>query len=130
VPNLVIVGAQWGDEGKGKVVDLVAPCVDAVARYQGGPNAGHTVVVGRDRYVLQSLPSGVLRGKRCVIGCGVVVDPAALLEEMDGLRATGIELGQVYVSRAAHVILPYHRALDQAMDQSRIGTTGKGVGPA
>jgi len=131
VPNIVIVGAQWGDEGKGKIVDLIAPCVDVVARYQGGPNAGHTVVVGADRYVLQSLPSGVLRpGKRCVIGCGVVVDPAALLEEMDGLAAAGIALDQVYVAQNAHLILPYHRALDQAADQSRIGTTGKGVGPA
>jgi adenylosuccinate synthase len=127
----VVVGAQWGDEGKGKVVDLLAPCVDVVARYQGGPNAGHTVVVGRERYVLQSLPSGVLRpGKRCVIGCGVVVDPAALVEEMDGLRAAGIALDRVYLSLGAHVIMPYHRALDQAADQGRIGTTGKGVGPA
>jgi len=131
VPNIVVVGAQWGDEGKGKIVDLIAPCVDVVARYQGGPNAGHTVVVGEHRFVLQTLPSGVLRpGKRCVIGSGVVVDPAALLAEMDGLRAAGIELDQLYLSHAAHVITPYHRALDQATDQTRIGTTGKGVGPA
>ncbi len=131
MPNIVLVGAQWGDEGKGKVVDLVAPCVDVVARYSGGPNAGHTVVAGGRRYVLQSLPSGVLRpGKRSVIGCGVVVDPGALLEEMDGLAAAGIALDRVYVAANAHVILPYHRALDQADDQGRIGTTGKGVGPA
>jgi adenylosuccinate synthase len=127
----VIVGAQWGDEGKGKIVDLVSPCVDVVARYQGGPNAGHTVVIGRDRFVLQALPSGVLRpGKRCVVGCGVVVDPEALLQEMDRLRAAGIALDQVHLSVGAHVIMPYHRALDQAADQERIGTTGKGVGPA
>ena len=131
MPNIVVVGAQWGDEGKGKVVDLVAPCVDIVARYSGGPNAGHTVVVGDRRYVMQSCPSGVLRpGKRSVIGCGVVVDPEALLHEMDGLRAAGIALDRLYVSASAHVIVPYHRALDQADDQGRIGTTGKGVGPA
>ena len=131
MPNIVIVGAQWGDEGKGKVVDLVAPCVDVVARYQGGPNAGHTVVIGKDRYVLQSLPSGILRpGKRCVVGCGVVVEPGALLEEMEALGRAGIALDHLHISRNAHVIMPYHRALDQATDQSRIGTTGKGVGPA
>ncbi|MBI3455757.1 MAG: adenylosuccinate synthase [Candidatus Rokubacteria bacterium] len=131
MPNIVVVGAQWGDEGKGKIVDLIAPCVDVVARYQGGPNAGHTVVVGERRYVLQSLPSGVLRpGKRCVIGCGVVVDPHALLEEMAGLAAVGIALDRVYISRNAHVIMPYHKALDQVAEQARIGTTGKGVGPA
>ncbi|HEV8306989.1 MAG TPA: adenylosuccinate synthase [Methylomirabilota bacterium] len=131
MPNIVVVGAQWGDEGKGKVVDLVAPCVEVVARYSGGPNAGHTVVAGGRRYVLQSLPCGVLRpGKRSVIGGGVVVDPQALLEEMDGLCAAGIALDHVYVSQSAHAILPYHRALDQADDQARIGTTGKGVGPA
>jgi adenylosuccinate synthase len=131
VPNIVVVGAQWGDEGKGKIVDLIAPCVDVVARFSGGPNAGHTVVTGDRRVVLQSIPSGVLRpGRRNVIGCGVVVDPGALLEEMDGLRAAGVALDQVYVSASAHVILPYHRALDRADDQGRIGTTGKGVGPA
>ena len=131
MPNIVVVGAQWGDEGKGKVVDLVAPCVDVVARYSGGPNAGHTVVVGDRRYVLQSLPSGVLRpGKRSVVGCGVVVDPELILHEMDGLAAAGIGLDRLYVSSSAHVIMPYHRALDQADDQGRIGTTGKGVGPA
>ena len=131
MPNIVIVGAQWGDEGKGKVVDLISPCVDVVARYSGGPNAGHTVVAGGQRFVLQLLPSGVLRpGKRSVIGCGTVVDPVALVGELDGLAAAGIALDRLYISHAAHVILPYHRALDQAMDQERIGTTGKGVGPA
>jgi adenylosuccinate synthase len=127
----VIVGAQWGDEGKGKIVDLVAPCVDVVARYSGGPNAGHTIVTGDRRFVLQLVPSGVLRpGKKSVIGCGTVVDPIGLVSELDGLAAAGISAEQLYISHAAHVILPYHRALDQAMDQARIGTTGKGVGPA
>ena len=131
MPNIVIVGAQWGDEGKGKVVDLVAPCVDVVARYSGGPNAGHTIVVDDRRFVLQLVPSGVLRpGKKSVIGCGTVVDPIALVQELDSLAAAGIGLGELYLSQAAHVILPYHRALDQAMDQERIGTTGKGVGQA
>src|ERR1700758_195557 len=112
MPNVVIVGAQWGDEGKGKVVDLVAPCVDVVARYSGGPNAGHTIVAGGQRFVLQSLPSGALRpGKKSVIGPGAVVAPVALLAEMDELAERGIALDQVYVSHAAHVILPYHRAL-------------------
>jgi adenylosuccinate synthase len=127
----VIVGAQWGDEGKGKVVDLIAPCVDVVARYSGGPNAGHTIVFGNRRFVLQLVPSGVLRpGKKSVIGCGTVVDPVALVQELDGLAAAGISVEGLYISNAAHVILPYHRALDQAMDQERIGTTGKGVGQA
>ena len=131
MPNIVIVGAQWGDEGKGKVVDLVAPCVDVVARYSGGPNAGHTIVAEGRRFVLQLVPSGVLRpGKKSVIGCGTVVDPVGLVQELDALAAAGIGVDQLYVSHAAHVILPYHRALDQAMDQERIGTTGKGVGPA
>jgi adenylosuccinate synthase len=131
LPNIVIVGAQWGDEGKGKVVDLIAPCVDIVARYSGGPNAGHTIVFGNRRFVLQLVPSGVLRpGKKSVIGCGTVVDPVALVQELDGLAAAGISVEGLYVSNAAHVILPYHRALDQAMDQERIGTTGKGVGQA
>jgi adenylosuccinate synthase len=131
VPNIVIVGAQWGDEGKGKIVDLLAPCADVIARYQGGPNAGHTVVTGETRFVLQTLPSGILRpAKRCVIGCGVVVDPVALREEMTTLTAAGIALDRLYLSQAAHLITPYHKALDRADDQGRIGTTGKGVGPA
>jgi adenylosuccinate synthase len=131
VPNIVVVGAQWGDEGKGKIVDLLTPAVDVVARYQGGPNAGHTVVVGGQRYVLQTIPSGVLRpGKRSVIGPGVVVDPAALVEEMDTLARQGVLLDGLHLSVNAHVIMPYHRALDQADDQVRVGTTGKGVGPA
>ena len=90
MPNIVIVGAQWGDEGKGKVVDLIAPCVDVVARYSGGPNAGHTIVVENRRFVLQLVPSGVLRpGKKSVIGCGTVVDPIGLVSELDSLAAAG-----------------------------------------
>lgn len=135
MPNIVVVGAQWGDEGKGKVVDLLAGCADVVARYQGGNNAGHTVVIGREKFVLHSIPTGILHpGKRCVIGCGVVVDPASLLEEMGELARRGIALDGLFVSRNAHLILPYHRALDQAAEarrgDRRIGTTGKGVGPA
>ncbi|MBI2543618.1 MAG: adenylosuccinate synthase [Candidatus Rokubacteria bacterium] len=136
MPNIVVVGSQWGDEGKGKVTDLLAPHVDAVVRYQGGNNAGHTVVVGREKFVLHSIPSGILHpGLRCVIGCGVVVDPASLIEEMEALVRRGIVLdGNLYVSRNAHLIMPYHRALDLASEAKlgdrRIGTTGKGVGPA
>lgn len=136
MPNIVVVGSQWGDEGKGKVTDLLAPHVDAVVRYQGGNNAGHTVVVGKEKFVLHSIPSGILHpGLRCVIGCGVVVDPAALIEEMEALVRRGIVLdGNLYISRNAHLIMPYHRALDLASEAKlgdrRIGTTGKGVGPA
>src|SRR5262245_2697432 len=93
MPNIVVIGAQWGDEGKGKVVDLLAPCVDVVVRYQGGNNAGHTVVVGREKFVLQTIPSGILHPKgRCVIGCGVVVDPASLIQEMESLVRRGVSL--------------------------------------
>ncbi|MFQ5830578.1 MAG: adenylosuccinate synthase [Candidatus Methylomirabilia bacterium] len=136
MPNLVVVGAQWGDEGKGKVVDLLAPYVHAVVRYQGGNNAGHTVVAGKEKYVLHSIPSGILRpGCRCVIGCGVVVDPGALIEEMEALVRRGVVLdGNLFISKDAHLILPYHRALDLASEaklgRRRIGTTGRGVGPA
>jgi adenylosuccinate synthase len=134
--NIVVVGAQWGDEGKGKMVDLLAPHVDVVARYQGGNNAGHTVVVGKDKFVLQSVPSGVLhRGVRCVIGCGVVVDPASLIDEMESLVQRNVSLdGNLYISKNAHLIMPYHPALDRAGEAlagpRAIGTTGKGVGPA
>jgi adenylosuccinate synthase len=134
--NIVVIGAQWGDEGKGKVVDLLAPCVDVVVRYQGGNNAGHTVVVGKEKFVLQTIPSGILHPRsRCVIGCGVVVDPAALIEEMESLVQRGVSLdGNLYISKNAHLIMPYHPALDRASESKagrrRIGTTGKGVGPA
>jgi adenylosuccinate synthase len=136
MPNIVVVGAQWGDEGKGKVVDVLTPHVNVVVRYQGGNNAGHTVVVGREKYVLHSIPSGILhRGRRCVIGCGVVVDPAALIEEMESLVQRGVTLdGNLFISKNAHLIMPYHPALDRASEaklgKRRIGTTGKGVGPA
>ena len=136
MPNIVVVGAQWGDEGKGKVVDVITPHVNVVVRFQGGNNAGHTVVVGREKYVLHSIPSGILHpGRRCVIGCGVVVDPGALIEEMESLVQRGVTLdGNLFISKNAHVIMPYHPALDRASEAKRgprrIGTTGKGVGPA
>ncbi|MBI1734490.1 MAG: adenylosuccinate synthase [Candidatus Rokubacteria bacterium] len=134
--NIVVVGTQWGDEGKGKVVDIVTPHVDVVARYNGGNNAGHTVVVGREKYVLHTLPSGILHPScRCIIGCGVVIDPASLIGEMEGIVRRGISLdGNLFISRNAHLIMPYHPALDMASEAKlgarRIGTTGKGVGPA
>ena len=139
--NLAIIGAQWGDEGKGKIVDLLAPHFDIVTRYQGGHNAGHTVIIrqnGQDRkFVLHLIPSGITHpGKTCVIGNGVVVDPQALLNEMDELRAQGIETTpeNLLVSNRAHLILPYHVALDRAIETSRgsnaVGTTMRGIGPA
>ena len=136
MPNVVVVGAQWGDEGKGKVVDVMTPQVNVVVRYQGGNNAGHTVVVGREKYVLHSIPSGILHpGCRCVIGCGVVLDPASVIEEMESLVQRGVTLdGNLYISKNSHLIMPYHPALDRASEaklgKRRIGTTGKGVGPA
>jgi adenylosuccinate synthase len=134
--NIVVVGSQWGDEGKGKVVDVLTPHADVIVRYQGGNNAGHTVVVGREKFVLQSIPSGILHpGRHCIIGCGVVVDPASLIEEMESLVQRGIALdGNLFISKNAHLIMPYHPALDRASEAKlgsrRIGTTGKGVGPA
>src|SRR5258705_335698 len=134
MPNIVLVGAQWGDEGKGKIVDVLAPHVGVVVRYQGGNNAGHTVVVGREKFVLQSIPSGILHpGVRCVIGCGVVIDPASLIEEMESLVQRGVSLdGNLYISKNAHLIMPYHPALDRASEsqagERRIGTPRKGGG--
>ena len=106
MPNIVIVGAQWGDEGKGKVVDVITPHFDVVVRYQGGNNAGHTVVVGREKFVLQTIPSGILHaGRRNIIGCGVVVNPASLINEMESLVQRGVSLdGNLYISKNAHVI--------------------------
>ena len=136
MPNIVVIGAQWGDEGKGKVVDIITPSVNVVVRFSGGNNAGHTVVVGREKFVLQSIPSGILHpGCRCVIGCGVVIDPASLIEEMESLVQRGVSLdGNLYISKNAHLIMPYHPAIDRASESQagrrRIGTTGKGVGPA
>jgi len=134
--NLVIVGAQWGDEGKGKIVDILARGADVVARFQGGSNAGHTVVNDRDTFVFHLIPSGILyRGKLCVIGNGVVVDPEALIDEMDRLQAKGVKIGRNFtISQRAHLILPYHKAIEKATEQSkgsrRIGTTGRGIGPS
>ncbi len=134
--NLAILGAQWGDEGKGKIVDLVTPRFSIVARYQGGHNAGHTVYVGGKKFILRLIPSGILHpGVTCVIGNGVVVDPKALLAEVDELIAAGIDVGsRIVVSDKAHLILPYHRDLDLLSEARRgerkIGTTSRGIGPA
>ena len=134
--NLVVIGAQWGDEGKGKIVDILARDVDAVVRYQGGSNAGHTVINERGTFVFHLIPSGILyRGTLCVIGNGVVVDPASLIEELDHLQTQGVKIGKNFiVSQRAHLILPYHKAIDKAAEQSkgsrRIGTTGRGIGPS
>jgi adenylosuccinate synthase len=136
MPVLVVVGAQWGDEGKGKIIDLLTERADVVARYQGGHNAGHTVVVGADEFILHLIPSGVLhKGKKCIIGNGVVVDPFALLEEMDALVRRGIKFERnLLISKNAHLIMPYHKALDLASEKlkgnKKIGTTGRGIGPA
>jgi len=131
----VVVGCQWGDEGKGKIVDVLAEAVDIVARYQGGANAGHTVEVKDDQFILHQIPSGILHaGKRCLLGNGVVLDIEKFFQEYDGLRARRIDLaGRVGVSLRAQLLLPYHRLLDQASEDSaaeKIGTTGRGIGPA
>src|SRR3954466_2607922 len=134
--NLAVLGAQWGDEGKGKIVDLLTPHFSIVARYQGGHNAGHTVYVNKKKFILRLIPSGMLHpGVVCVIGNGVVVDPAALLAEVDELTANGISVeGRIVVSDKAHLILPYHRDLDLLSEARRgerkIGTTSRGIGPA
>jgi adenylosuccinate synthase len=133
VPATVIVGAQWGDEGKGKIVDLLAQDSDVVCRYQGGPNAGHTIVVGDDTYKIRQIPSGVIRGKTCVIGAGCVVDPEVFLTEVDELESRGHSTRDVHVSAEAHVIMPWHVAIDQASERRlgklQIGTTRRGIGP-
>ncbi len=130
----VIVGAQWGDEGKGKIVDLLSQNVDIVARYQGGANAGHTVVVGDKTYVLHLIPSGILHpGVVCVIGNGVVLDPQAFLDEVAFLESLNIEVrGRLFISHNAHLIMPYHKLIDSLKEQgaTKIGTTGRGIGPA
>jgi adenylosuccinate synthase len=133
---ICVVGAQWGDEGKGKVVDYLAQSFDYTARYAGGHNAGHTVIFNNHRYVLQLIPSGVLRpDKKAVIGAGTVVDPAALVAELENLRKSGIEVrGRLFLSDRAHLIFPYHREMDKAAESARgaaaIGTTSRGIGPA
>jgi adenylosuccinate synthase len=129
---LVVVGAQWGDEGKGKIVDVLAERADLVVRYQGGANAGHTVVTGDDAFILHQIPSGILHpAMRCLIGNGVVLDPETLLHEMEELAGRGIVLdGRLAVSDRAHLVMPYHKVLDHATErQQRIGTTGRGIGP-
>ena len=127
MPATVIVGAQWGDEGKGKIVDLLAQDSDLVCRYQGGPNAGHTIVVGEETYKIRALPSGIVRGKPCVIGNGCVVDPEVLIAELDEFERRGHPTGEVYVSGNAHLIMPWHLAIDQASERRlgklAIGTT-------
>ena len=131
--RIIVVGAQWGDEGKGKIVDVLAEHAGLVVRYQGGANAGHTVVIGDAEFVLHQVPSGIVQpGTRCVIGNGVVLDPATLFKEIDGLEARGIEVnGRLWVSDRAHLVLPCHRLLDGVEEKTqRIGTTGRGIGPA
>ncbi len=133
---IAVVGAQWGDEGKGKVVDYLAESFDWAARYAGGHNAGHTVIAGGRKFVLQLIPCGILReGKKAIIGAGVVVDPAALVAELQSLEQAGISVtGRLFVSNRAHLIFPYHRHLDKASEAARgaakIGTTSRGIGPA
>lgn len=132
----VIIGSQWGDEGKGKIIDLLSEKADIVARYQGGANAGHTVVIAGEKYVLHLIPSGILQTDTlCVIGNGVVIDPMALMAEIELLESKGIEVkGRLFISHRAHVIMPYHKLLDQAKENKdadkKIGTTGRGIGPA
>ncbi len=134
MPVHVIIGSQWGDEGKGKIVDHLSEHVDIVARYQGGANAGHTVVIGKQEYILHLIPSGIFNDDvTCVIGNGVVVDPVALLDEIEMLRSFGLEIdGRLLISHNAHLIMPYHKLLDRLREEqsARIGTTGRGIGPA
>src|SRR5213078_5131093 len=130
---VVVVGAQWGDEGKGKLVDVLAERANWVVRYQGGANAGHTVVLGDRSFVLHQIPSGILHeGVRCAIGNGVVLDPDTLFTEIDGLVKEGVDVeGRLYVSDRAHLVLPYHKLVDSQSSASKeIGTTGRGIGPA
>src|SRR4029450_5458727 len=134
MPGIVIVGVQWGDEGKGKIVDLLAERADMVMRFQGGNNAGHTIVRGDQKWAFHLIPSGILYpGKLCVIGNGVVVDPRVLTDEIDGLRAKGIDVSGLRVSANAHLIMPYHLMLDSAgeakLGKLSIGTTKRGIGP-
>jgi len=132
--NIVIVGAQWGDEGKGKIVDLLTRYADLVVRFQGGSNAGHTIVLKGEKFVFHLIPSGILyKNKKCIIGSGVVLDPAILIQEMDEIRKRGYlkDDSQLMISEEAHLILPYHRRIDTAREKTfKIGTTGRGIGPA
>ena len=128
-----VIGAQWGDEGKGKIVDMLAGNAEVVARWGGGPNAGHTVVVDEQKYVLHHIPSGILNlAATCYLGAGVVIDPEIFLKEVDGLEERGISTKKrLFIDGRAHLILPYHRRLDECYEkQMAIGTTGRGIGPA
>lgn len=135
MPNIIVVGAQWGDEGKGKVIDLLTTGYDYIVRYQGGNNAGHTVVIGDEKFILHIIPSGVLHKKKiCVIGNGVVIDPKAFIDEMEALKNKGIDTeGRIFISELAHVIFPYHNTIDELKElkkgNTKIGTTKRGIGP-
>src|SRR2546428_639898 len=134
--NTILIGAQWGDEGKGKIIDVLTDGADVVVRTQGGNNAGHTVHIKGQKYILHLVPSGILRPKKiCVIGNGVVVDPVSLVEEIEGLRKLGVKVqGNLFLSETAHLVFPYHRELDEQREllkgQNKIGTTKRGIGPA
>jgi len=134
--TIIIVGTQWGDEGKGKIVDFLTEKADLIARYQGGNNAGHTVVINNEKYILHLIPSGILhKGKKCIIGNGVVIDPAALIKEIDGLKSREVEIdNNLYISKNAHLIMPYHIAIEKENEiekgSKKIGTTCRGIGPA
>ena len=136
MPVTIVIGSQWGDEGKGKIVDLLSNDIDIVARYQGGANAGHTICWGDDEYVLHLVPSGIFReGVNCVIGNGVVIDPVSMMEEIEMITNLGYEVeGRLFVSHIAHLIMPYHKKIEEAkeraLDSGAIGTTGRGIGPA
>ena len=131
----LILGSQWGDEGKGKIVDLLSQDADYVARYQGGANAGHTIVIGGKQFILHLIPSGILTpGVKCIIGNGVVIDPVALMEEIEMLENLGIDVeDRLFISHKAHLIMPYHKLIDkirESKSEKAIGTTGRGIGPA
>ena len=134
--NIAIVGTQWGDEGKGKLVDLLAEHADAVVRFQGGNNAGHTMVVDGEQFISHLVPSGIIQGKICFIGNGMVVDPQVLIEELDYLESKGVKAGpdRLKISEKAHLIMPYHKSIDHGRErmkgEKKIGTTGRGIGPA
>ena len=134
--NVVIVGTQWGDEGKGKIVDLLAEYADIVVRFQGGNNAGHTMVVDGEQFISHLVPSGILQGRTCLIGNGLVVDPAVLVEEIDYLINKGIRVDEttLKISERAQMIMPYHKSIDHGRERmkgdKKIGTTGRGIGPA
>ena len=134
--NTILVGAQWGDEGKGKIIDVLTEQADVVVRSQGGANAGHTVRVGAKEYILHLIPSGILRrGKVCLIGNGVVINPTSLVGELDGLKQKKVNVkGRLYISDKAHLVMPYHRELEACAERvkgkNKIGTTLRGIGPA